>query len=520
MLRVIRVHAIRGKGAQEPARTSMTIEAQVRATIARHDMLSPGERVLVAVSGGPDSTALLSILAGLSGEFGLELHVAHLDHGWRGPAGARDAEFVRRMALRMGLPVTVGHAGRLGRRAPEPPAGDAAKSRLARRQSSREARAREMRMQFLLDAARDIGAGKIALGHTRDDQAESLLLRLLRGSGARGLAGIFPVVDGTFIRPLIDVRRRDVVAYLKDRGVRYRIDATNLDTKFTRNRIRRRLLPLLEKEFNPRAVEALAHAADILRDEDAFLSGAAATIHHTMMSTRAGAVHLPARDLRNLPVALRRRVLRQAIEAVRGTLRRVDLEHVERSLRLLEPGRVGRAVTLPDGVTVTRRAGALIVGPPDQHETTRRDAGTGGCREALCPVPGEVALDDLDLRLSARVVPRGSLPLDLKGIDAGRAFLDADLVPGPLLVRPRRPGDRFVPLGGPGTRKVKSFLIDLKVPAPDRARIPLVVSRDRIAWVVGHRIDDRFKVTAATRRVLVLERTARRDAGGTEGAGA
>jgi tRNA(Ile)-lysidine synthase len=484
------------------------IETVVRDTVARHDMLSPGERVLVAVSGGPDSTALLSILIGLSREFRLDLHVAHLDHGWRGRAGARDAEFVRRMALRLGLPVTVGHASQRARIASGRPAADAARPIRGRRQSSREARARELRKQFLLEVARDIGAGKIALGHTRDDQAESLLLRLLRGSGARGLAGIFPVVDGTFIRPLIDVRRRDVLAYLKGQGLRHRLDATNRDTSLTRNRIRRRLLPLLEKEFNPRAVEALAHAADILRDEDAFLTGAAATLHQKMMSTRAGAVHLPARDLRGLPMALRRRVLRHAIEAVRGTLRRVDLEHVERSLRLLEPGRVGGAVTLPDGVTVARRAGTLIVGPPLRRAAGSPDPGAGACREALCPVPGEVALDELDLRLSARVVPRGSLPIDLKTTDAGRAFLDADLVPGPLLVRPRRPGDRFVPLGAPGTRKVKSFLIDLKVPAADRAQIPLVVSRDRIAWVVGHRIDERFKVTDATRNVLVLVRTA------------
>src|SRR5262245_52241483 len=172
-----------------------SVERQARRTIARYHMLRPGERVLVAVSGGPDSTALLAVLHRLAPESRLDLHVAHLDHGWRGRAAARDAEFVRRMAVRLGLPVTVGHLG--------PHAAPAS----AGRQSSREARAREVRNRFLVETAREIGAQKVALGHTRNDQAESFLLRLLRGSGARGLAGTYPVVDGFIVRPLIDVGR-------------------------------------------------------------------------------------------------------------------------------------------------------------------------------------------------------------------------------------------------------------------------------------------------------------------------
>src|SRR5437899_12850001 len=175
--------------------TASTLERMVRRTIARYDMLRPGERVLVAVSGGPDSTSLLSILQRLAPEMKLDLHVAHLDHGWRGRESARDAEFVRRLGVRLGLPVTVGH---LGVRVWQTH---------ARRQSSREARARELRNTFLLETAREIGAQKVALGHTRDDQAESFLMRLLRGSGPRGLAGTYPVVDGVIIRPLIDARR-------------------------------------------------------------------------------------------------------------------------------------------------------------------------------------------------------------------------------------------------------------------------------------------------------------------------
>jgi tRNA(Ile)-lysidine synthase len=474
------------------------IERQFRNTIERYGMIRGGERILVAVSGGPDSTALLSLLCRIAPEMRLDLHVAHLDHGWRERASERDAEFVRRMAIRLGLPVTV------GRVTPQATGRD--------RQSSREARARMLRTNFLLETARQIGATRVALGHTRDDQAESFLLRLLRGSGSRGLAGTYPIVDGVIIRPLIEARRRDVLAYLRDNTIRYRIDATNRDLTLTRNRVRRRLLPLLEREFNPATVEALAHAADLLRDEDTYLSGISEAEYRALVAPRGPGVSLPSQALLRLPVAIRRRVMRLAMAEVRGDLLRITQQHVERSLALLDDPPGLRAVTLPDGDLVRREGEILVVLPAPGSGGGRRAGGDAAPpREALCPVPGEVGLAGFGLRLRATVVPREDLPDSLRpaaraAAGGGRALLDADLLPGPLLIRPRRPGDRFVPLGGPGTRKVKSFLIDRKVPVDERGRIPLVLSGDRIAWVVGHEIDDRFKVTGATRRVLILER--------------
>ncbi len=475
------------------------LERQVRRTIARYDMLRPRERVLVAVSGGPDSTALLSLLHRLAPEMSLDLHVAHLDHGWRGRASARDAEFVRRIAVRLRLPVTVGH---LGPRVWQVREG---------RQSSREARARELRHRFLIETAREIGAHKVALGHTRDDQAESFLLRLLRGSGARGLAGTYPVVDGFIVRPLIDIRRGDLLAYLKETHLSYRVDATNQDLALTRNRVRRKLLPLLVREFNPNIVEALAHTADLLRDEDGYLGELAEETYRQIVTRRGDSVVLQARKLQAQPVPVRRRILRLALAEVRGDLRRIALQHVEQSLSLLEgPRRRGR-VSLPDGTAVDVQGDQLRIVRQAEARAPEADAGSAATspREALCPVPGEVALPGFGLRLRATVVARDGLAIDFRAGGRERAFLDADLLPGPLLIRPRRPGDRFVPLGGPGTRKVKSFLIDRKVPVDERGRIPLVLSGDRIAWVVDHEIDDRFKITDATRRILVLEKSPR-----------
>jgi tRNA(Ile)-lysidine synthase len=475
----------------------MTIEQRFRDTLHRHQMVRSGDLVLVAVSGGPDSTALLALLGDVAGELDIGLHVAHLNHGWRGREADRDAEWVRRLATRRRLPVTIGRV--------EP----GVWKRGAGGSFSLEARARTLRQRFLRDTARAVGAARIALGHTRDDQAESFLLRLLRGSGRLGLAGTYPIVDGLFVRPLLDLRRHELLAWLRRHRLRYRLDPTNRDLRRTRNRIRHRLIPRLEKDFNPEVVEALARAADLLRDEETYLGELAAEAFAAAALAGSGGSTLAVEALRGLPMALRRRVVRLAIAAVRGHLRGIDREHVEEVLRLVERPGAARA-GLPDGLQARVGAGKLHLGPANAATP-----GSAPGPAAIFPIPGEIPLPGFGIRLRARLLDRaagGPVPPDgppgaVPG--PGRACLDADRLTGPLLVRARRPGDRFVPLNGPGTRKVKSFLIDRKVPVDERGRIPLVLSGDRIAWVVGHQIDDRFKVTPETRRMLVLEKEPR-----------
>ena len=458
------------------------IQTDFLEAIQRERMIRRGDRILVAVSGGSDSTALLALFAGAAADLGIDLHVAHLDHGWRGKASARDAESVRRLALSYRLPVTVGQL-------------DPAVWR--RRPSSREARARTLRRRFLEATAAEVGAQRIALGHTLDDQAESLLLRLLRGSGRRGLAGIYPVVDGLYIRPLLGLRRADLRAWLRARRLRWREDVTNRDLSLTRNRVRRRLLPLLERDFNPRATEVLARAANLLRDEEEWLESLTGEAYGAVASEQPQGVALDAERLGAMPRALRRRVARRAVARCLGHLRGIDQRHVDRALALLQRGKP-RSLDLPKGLRVSRDDDTLVFRVRDaERAETAEVAG-------MCPVPGELRFPLL--RLTARLAEEGK-PLPKPGPD--RALLDADLVKGPLVVRPRRPGDRFHPQGAPGTRRLKSFLIDRKVPVDERGRIPLVLSGEKIAWVVGHRIDDRFKITPATRRVLVLTKETR-----------
>jgi len=448
-------------------------------------MLTPGGRILLAVSGGSDSTALLALFAAAAPELGITLHVAHLDHGWRGRAAAGDSEFVRRLALRFGIPVTVGHV-------------DPAVWR-GRGASSREERARILRRNFLEATAAEVGADRIALGHTLDDQAESFLLRLLRGSGRRGLGGIHPVVDGRFIRPLLGLRRADLRAWLRAHRLRWREDATNRDLGHARNRVRRRLLPLLEREFNPQATRVLARAADLLRDEEEWLERLTRKAYEVVATEKPPLVTLDAGRLEALPIAARRRLVRRAIERIRGHLRGIDQRHVERALSLLARGGKTR-LDLPGGLRVSSEGRTLNFAARNARPAHPQRS----IQEALCPIPGRV--DFPHFRLEATLAARGdAIPRPA----SDRALLDADLVKGPLVVRPRRSGDRFHPQGAPGSRRLKQFLIDRKVPVDERGEIPLVLTGERIAWVVGHRIDDRFKITPATRRVLVLTKETR-----------
>ncbi|HYV18115.1 MAG TPA: tRNA lysidine(34) synthetase TilS [Verrucomicrobiae bacterium] len=472
------------------------IQGKFLAALQRHSMVKPGERILLAVSGGSDSTALLVLFAAAAAQLDLTLHVAHLDHGWRGRAAARDAEAVRRLATRFRVPVTVGRVD------PAAPIG--------RRSSSREERARIQRRSFLEATAAAVGADRIALGHTLDDQAESFLMRLLRGSGRRGLGGIHPVIDGTLIRPLLGLKHADLRAWLRRRRIPWREDATNRDLSLTRNRVRRRLLPLLQRQFNPKASEVLARAADLLRDEEDWLERLTADAYDSVaLSDRPLNVVLDAKALAAMPLVLRRRVLRRSIARTLGHLRGIDQRHIEQALDVIDRGGRG-SLHLPKGLRLNVFPEAVSIFALDGFLDMLLNApvppkrAPASVQEALCPVPGTI--DFPGFRLTARLAEAGAgLPRAGDSI----ALLDADLVKGPLVVRPRRPGDRFHPQGAPGSRRLKEFLIDRKVPVNQRGRIPLVLTGERIAWVVGHRIDDSFKITPATRQVLVLTKETR-----------
>ena len=457
------------------------IKAKVRRTIAERRMARPGETVLVACSGGADSVALLHLLRALAEEIGFSLAVAHFHHGLR-PNADLDAAFVRDLAKRSGLPFVFGRRD--------------VRAYAARRRLNLEEAGRILRYEFLKKAAVRTGAVRIATGHTLDDQAETVLIRLFRGSGPRGLAGIAPAGEEGIIRPLLGVRRREIEAYLRREKNSFRTDETNRDRRFLRNRIRHKLIPFLEKNFEPAIVPKLGLLAEILREEDDYLEAVARKDGARLISKGGPRPRLNAALLARFHPALARRVVRIFIVALRGDLRRISFEDVERLRRLRE----GQAAVLPGGLVLIRDGGWIF----------QRAEGSKKSRPAAefsrrWDGRGTLLLPETGGRFSGRIIQMAKSKNPAFD-DSRRCSSDADRLKFPLLVRNRRDGDRYRPFGAPGRKKLKELFREQGVPISERGRRAVFVSDDAIVWVEGLPVAEAFKVGPETRRIFLIEK--------------
>jgi tRNA(Ile)-lysidine synthase len=435
-------------------------------------MLRGGEAVLVAVSGGPDSVALLDVLCALRIDLRLSVTVAHVHHGLRPEADA-EAEAVARLCETLDVPCRIARV--TVRRAPP--------------WEGLEAEARRARHAALAATARAVGAARIATGHTADDQAETVLMRLLQGAGPRGLAGIAPM-RGLLVSPLIETRRSEIVAHLEARGLVGADDASNRDPRFLRSRIRHDLLPFMAELTGGSVVEVLARAAGTVRALLTDLEERARedVDRHAVVGAE-GLVFDVAR-LEARPRELGAEIVRQA--AARLGEARPQRASVHRALRRLLGETPRRRSVGLGGLVVERSGGRLRVGPRELPAVATR----------VWTTPGTLELSEIGQRLIARLVPGG--PGYAVPREPGRAAFDADALPAVLTVRARRAGDVFDPFGAPALRRLKSFLIDAGVPRWRRPRTPLVEAAGDIVWVAGVRRGRRAPVTAATTRVLEL----------------
>ena len=435
-------------------------------TIRRHAMLAGGETVLVGVSGGADSVALLYILIALAPAFGVRLHVLHVDHGLRAES-ARDGEFVQALGVRLGVPVDV--------------------ARVSVALGSAEASARAARHAALEAAAERLGAARIALGHTADDQAETLVMRVLEGTGVRGLAGI-PPVRGRLIRPLLESRHRDAIAALQAVGLPWLEDPSNRDPRFFRNRVRHALLPRLTELAGGDVVTQLGRLARRAREAVDAIDHVAAAELTRLAGGDDGALVLPRSALAALPRPIAAEVLRAAAERLggRAPLRAWGHRGLRRILAEAPPRRPFRL----GGVVVEVSGDRVRVGRARPPALAARDLA----------VPGRVELPEIGRALEAVVVAAADYAVPRA---PDRVAFDAAALPARLVVRARRRGDRFRPFGG-GDRRLKSFLIDAKVPRWDRDRLPLVDSGRDIVWVAGVRRGAAAPVTPATGSVVEL----------------
>ena len=463
------------------------MEQKVLAFIRQNKLLRRGEKVVAAVSGGPDSVCLLYALANLRDELGFELHIAHLNHQLRGKESDGDAAYVAGLARKLKIPATIESA-------------DVKAYRKEHKLTLEEA-AREVRYSFLADVMRKTGARAVAAGHTSDDNVETILMHLVRGTGINGLRGMPPKtvlnISGNrlpVIRPLICLNREETVAYCKMHRLNPRLDSSNFSTEPFRNKVRRKLLPELRK-YNPRISEALlrtAFAAGVTQD---FIEETARLVMPEIAVLDKESVILDKSGFLKLHPALQRQILRDVIELLLGNLKDIDASHIEDIIGALSKP-AGKIIGLPFGLTF--------------HIDYDRFVLSAGAPK-LCPfpvpekvfspnVPGETNAPGWKIKAS---FVTGAARLNEK--NGFTALFDAAAVGKKLLVRSWLPGDRFQPLGMTQQKKLNRFMMDEKIPRPWRKNIPIVCAGKNIIWVVGYRIDERFSVIAGTKRVLKLE---------------
>jgi tRNA(Ile)-lysidine synthase len=461
-----------------PVEEVLAMLLRVEKFIKKHNMLPQGCKVLAGVSGGADSVALLHILCELRGRLCFALEAAHFNHGIRAEADVDEA-FVAALCVSLGVPL---HAGRA-----DVPA--LAKTRGV----SLEVAAREARHAFFRKVMAEHGVDRLALAHHMDDQAETVLLRLIRGTGTAGLGAMAPVEASGIIRPFLCVGREDIRAWCIANGVVWREDATNSDTSIPRNFVRGELIPRI-RELNPQVSKALCRAAELLREDEEYLLGLACDIVKRAEYRPDGSVALTAAALAALPEALKGRALRLLIGRA-GLTRDVERVNIDDVTELLGEGMTGCRVDLGGGFAALREAGALVIAPrlPQSPDYPSVQLNIPGVTQAA----GGIFTCEM----------LSQAPPSYKNHPKAEQYFDAGRFPSDAVARGRLPGDRFCPLGAPGGKKLKEVLIDRKVPRWARDTIPVVASGSEVLWAVGVAIADTVKVADDTRAVLKISYT-------------
>ena len=468
----------------------------VKKTISDYDMLHSGDTLLVAVSGGPDSVALLHVMLELSEIFSLKLGIAHLNHTLRGQESDNDALFVELMARRLNLSFYLSK-----------------KNVLQYQRNNRlslEDAARRVRYSFFSETAERYGFDRIATGHHSDDNAELVLMNILRGSGHKGISGIPPVrkIFGSkqlVIRPLIKLTRADILLFLKEQHIEYVVDQSNYDTSLLRNRIRYNLIPELKKLYNPGVTEALNRLSAIVSDEEKWIDDLTNSIFEKNKQLRnESRIGLSIVGIESIDVAALRRVLRQAVKIVKGNLKSITFAHINSIINLLKNGSSSWNLDLPVGIRIQRSYGILFVSKEEKMQLKSLPVFVYMVQQPESGGSFLLLPDRLAISIKFTVV-ENMRTVNLRNHKKKTAFFDMDALNFPLMVRNLMPGDRFRPLGCSGTQKVKKYFINKKVPRQDRACTPVLLNKEKIIWLAGHQIDESAKIKDSTVKVLKVE---------------
>ena len=463
-------------------------------TIREHHLLDPGQHVLVAVSGGPDSTALLSLLASLAPSWQLKLTAIHFNYGLRGSESDGDEKFVASFCQTRNIRFVVRKPVLVKRR----------------RASSLQALARWARYEAMKSLAHEIHADRIATGHTADDQAETIVLWMLRGAGLTGLAGMPFIREEIIVRPLLRTTREEVLDYLRQEKLPWRQDSSNMKDLYRRNRIRQELLPVMA-HITPSIVRLLERQADLLRADELYLEQVVDQLYESCITVDAsGGQQFDSKAFAELPAALQRRLVRKMLKVTHSEGRAPAFRMVEEVLRFVRSRTRSNRLSLRMADVTRERSGRFVIRRKEQEAATKVHTSFRHAQAVSVSIPSTVYWPGTQQEIHVQVMARRAAEPLLKLQTRDRALFDADRVSEPLVIRGWRAGDRIFPRGMKGkSKKLQDLFTDMKVNRVERSMIPLLVAPEGILWVVGRRMDERFLADERTVRCLVASATSK-----------
>ncbi|MBW4828004.1 MAG: tRNA lysidine(34) synthetase TilS [Clostridiaceae bacterium] len=457
------------------------LKEQMLSTIERHSLINKGDNILIGLSGGPDSMALLYGLLEIQNQKSFSIYIAHVNHGVRGEEANKDEKFVEGLSKKLNLPY---YSIRIDME------GYAKKHKM----SSEEA-GRKLRYDFFRDTLSNIGGGKIAVAHNKNDQAETLIMRMLRGTGIDGLKGMEYKTED-IIRPLLDISRTEIEEYIEINNIETRLDKTNLVPIYNRNKIRLEVIPYIKENFNPNIIDTLWRTSKIMSYDSSFLNEYTSKIYRNLMkSKKKNSIILHRKKFSKEHTAIKQRIVRQAIYDLTNNLQGITSKHILDIVELFDRGDTGKSIDLINNIVAETSYDDLIIKMGNKEDNVAFNYDIS--------FEKTIYIKETNCFIEARVVPREKVEINFK--DRFIKYFDYDKIEDGLHLRNRKAGDKFVPLGMNGMKKLKDLFIDEKIPLNQRDTIPILTDGKNIIWVVGFRVSEDYKITTSTKNVLVIK---------------
>ncbi|WP_032123603.1 tRNA lysidine(34) synthetase TilS [Clostridium amazonitimonense] len=460
--------------------------------ISKHSMIDRGDKILVALSGGPDSVCLLHILYSLKQELNIEIYAAHINHQLRGHESDEDEVYVKNICKNLGIECFVKRYDI---------------NTIAKEKGiSSEMAGREVRYDFFKDLKEKLNINKVALAHNANDQAETILMRIMRGTGIEGLTGIRPIRDDVYIRPILILSRGEIEEYCEINNLHPRIDKTNNEPIYARNKVRLELIPYIKENFNEDIINTLNRFSELMAKDSEYLDQLAYNKfneHIEINSEESIVIHKEAFNEQDSIIT---RIIRLAIEKLEGTLNNVEMTHIYSIISLGKQG-TGKRISLPRGVIAENIYDDVVIKKEVRQDTKCKELAflinlESYSKEALKD-GFSINIPELRICLGIKLLCKNDNKLNLNG-KYNIKYFDFDKIKGNLSIRYRKEGDRFIPYGMRGSKKLKDIFIDSKVPREERDNIPLICFGEHIAWIVGYKVSDTFKVENKTKNILSI----------------